>query len=53
MLETDIDQIDPINDIEFIQTGKLFTDKKKFIISNEINTRVFRWEDSKNNRLYG
>src|SRR3972149_101947 len=34
-------QIEPINDVEFIQTGKLFTDKKEFTISNEINTREF------------
>ncbi len=41
MLETTTAQIDSINDIEFIQTGKLFTDKKEFTISNEINTREF------------
>src|SRR3970282_732255 len=41
MLETVTAQRDPINDIEFIQTGKLFTDKKEFIISNEINIREF------------
>ena len=41
MLETVTAQIDPINDIEFIQTGKLFTDKKEFTISNEVNTREF------------
>jgi len=41
MLETATAQIDSINDIEFIQTGKLFTDKKEFTISNEINTREF------------
>ena len=29
MLETATAQIDPINDIEFIQTGKLFTDEKE------------------------
>lgn len=34
-------QMDPINDIVFIQTGKLFTDKKEFSISNEINIREF------------
>ena len=41
MLETVTAQIDLINDIEFIQTGKLFTDKKEFTISNEVNTREF------------
>ena len=41
ILETATAQIDPINDVEFIQTGKLFTDKTEFIISNEINTREF------------
>ena len=41
LLNTVTAQIDPINDIEFIQTGKLFTDKKEFIISNEINIREF------------
>jgi len=41
ILETATAQIDPINDIEFIQTGKLFTDKKEFVISNEINIREF------------
>src|SRR3970282_177561 len=35
MLETVTAQIDPINDIEFIQTGKLFTDKKEFTIIND------------------
>lgn len=51
MLETATAQIDPINDIEFIQTGKLFTDKKEFIISNEINTREF--SDEKIVRIAG
>jgi hypothetical protein len=41
ILEMASAQIDPINDIEFIQTGKLFTDKKEFTISNEINIREF------------
>ena len=41
ILESAIAQIDAINDIEFIHTGKLFTDKNEFIISNEINTREF------------
>ena len=41
ILETATAQIDPINDVEFIQTGKLFTDKTEFTISNEINTREF------------
>jgi hypothetical protein len=41
MLESATAQIDPINDIKFIQTGKLFTDKKEFVISNEINIREF------------
>src|SRR3989304_1382792 len=41
LLNTVTAQRDPINDIEFIQTGKLFTDKKEFIISNEINIREF------------
>lgn len=41
ILETVSAQIDPIYDIEFIQTGKLFTDKKEFTISNEINIREF------------
>jgi hypothetical protein len=39
--ENAVAQIDPINDIEFIQTGKLFTDRKEFTISNEINIREF------------
>ncbi len=34
-------QIVSINNIEFIQTGKLFTDEKEFTISNEINIREF------------
>ena len=41
MLEMATAQIDPISDIEFIQTGKLVTDEKEFIISNEINIRDF------------
>ena len=41
ILETATAQIDPINDVEFIQTGKLFADKKEFIISNEINIKEF------------
>lgn len=41
LLNTVTAQIDPISDIEFIQTGKLFTDKKEFSISNEINIREF------------
>ncbi len=41
ILETATAQIDPINDVEFIQTGKLFTDKKEFIISNEINIKEY------------
>lgn len=41
VFETAAAQLDPINDIEFIQTGKLFTDKKEFTISNEINVREF------------
>ena len=41
MLETVTAQIDPINDIEFIQMGKLSTDEKEFIISNEINIKEF------------
>lgn len=41
IIETATAQIDPINDIEFIQTGKLFTDKKEFIISNEMNIKEF------------
>ena len=41
ILETATAQIEPINDIKFIQTSKLFTDKKEFVISNEINIREF------------
>ena len=51
MIETVTAQIVPINDIEFIQTGKLFTDKKEFTISNEINTREF--SDGKIVRIIG
>jgi len=51
IVETATAQIDPIIDIEFIQTGKLFTDKKEFIISNEINTREF--SDGKIVRIVG
>lgn len=51
MVETITAQIDPINDIEFIQTGKLFTDKKEFTISNEITTREF--SDGKIIRIIG
>jgi hypothetical protein len=40
-LEAVADQIEIIDGIEFTQTGKLFTDKKEFIIINEINTREF------------
>lgn len=50
-VETITAQIDPINDIEFIQTGKLFTDKKEFTISNEITTREF--SDGKIIRIIG
>lgn len=51
LLETATAQIDPINDVEFIQTGKLFTDKKEFIISNEINIKEF--SDGKIVRIIG
>lgn len=40
-LEAVAAQIDVIDDIEFTQTGKLFTDKKEFSISNEITAREF------------
>lgn len=41
IFQTAAAQLDPINDIEFIQTGKLFTDKNEFTISNDINVREF------------
>lgn len=41
IIETATAQIEPINDIEFMQMGKLFTDKKEFTSSNEINIREF------------
>ena len=41
ILETAGAQLVSINDIEYIQTGKLFTEKKEFTISNEINSREF------------
>lgn len=44
-------QLDSMNNIEFIQTGKLFTDKKEFTISNEINIREF--SDGKIVRITG
>ena len=39
--ETVTAQIVSINDIDYIQTGGIFTDEKEFTISNEINTREF------------
>lgn len=39
--ETVTAQIVSINDINYIQTGRIFTDEKEFTISNEINTREF------------
>lgn len=41
IIETATAQIDPIDNIEFMHIGKLFTDKKEFTISNEINIREF------------
>ena len=34
-------QVDPLSDIEFLQTGELATDKHQFQISNDINIREF------------
>lgn len=39
--ETVTAQIVSINDIDYIQTGRIFTDEKELTISNEINTREF------------
>ncbi len=34
-------QIDPLSDIEFLQTGELNTDENQFQISNDISIREF------------
>ena len=34
-------QVDPLSEIVFFQTGELYTEESKFIISNDINIREF------------